>query len=109
MAKDLTTSDIHRKNILNNRYALQEIEKEVGFPGILFEGVLRFTKRQIAQFYDIDERTIERYLEQHDKEFKENGYEVLRGKKLTEFKKAYEQYINDIEDGKDIIVPTMPD
>lgn len=109
MAKDLTTSDIHRKNILNNRYALQEIEKEVGFPGILFEDIVRFTKRQIAQFYDIDERTIERYLEQHEKEFNENGYEVLRGKKLTEFKKAYEQYINDIEDGKGIIVPTMPD
>lgn len=109
MAKDLTTSDIHRKNILNNQYALQEIEKEVSFPGVLFDGTLRYTKRQIALFYDIDERTINRYLEQHEKEFKENGYEVLRGKKLTEFKMAYEQYINDIEDGKDIDVPTMPD
>src|SRR5690606_15429652 len=101
MAKDLTTSDIHRKNILNNRYALQEIEKEVGFPGILFEGILRYTKRQIAQFYDIDERTINRYLEQHEAEFTGNGYEVLSGKRLREFKEAYEQYISDLSDVKD--------
>lgn len=109
MAKDLTTSDIHRKNILNNRYALQEIEKEVGFPGILFEGSLRYTKRLIAQFYDIDERTINRYLEQHEAEFTGNGYEVLSGKRLREFKEAYDQYISDLSDGKDIDVPTMPD
>ena len=69
MAKDLTTSDIHRKNILNNKYALQEIEKEIGFLGVPFESNLRYTKRQIAQFYDIDERTVERYLEQHEDEF----------------------------------------
>ena len=109
MAKDLTTSNIHRKNILNNKYALQEIEKEVAFRGILFEGSLRYTKRQIAQFYDIDERTINRYLEQHEDEFKENGYEVLRGKRLNDFKQAYEQYFNALDDGKDIDVPTMPD
>mgnify|MGYP006271942755 CR=1 FL=1 len=101
MAKDLTSSNVHRKNILNNKYALQEIEKEVAFPGILFEGSLRYTKRQIAQFYGIDERTIERYLEQHEDEFRENGYEVLRGKKLNDFKQAYEQYISDLADDKD--------
>tara|TARA_R110001592_G_scaffold43005_1_gene139493 strand:+ start:13315 stop:14439 length:1125 start_codon:yes stop_codon:yes gene_type:complete len=109
MAKDLTTSNVHRKNILNNKYALQEIEQEVAFSGILFEGSLRYTKRQIAQFYDIDERTVERYLEQHEVEFKENGYEVLKGKRLNDFKQAFEQYIRDLYDGKDINVPTMPD
>ncbi len=109
MAKDLTTSNVHRKNILNNKYALTEIEKEVAFPGILFEGSLRYTKRQIAQFYDIDERTIDRYLEQHEQEFKENGYEVLTGKRLKDFKVAYEQYISDLADGKDTNVQTKPD
>jgi len=109
MAKDLTTSNVHRKNILNNPYALQEIEKEVAFPGILFNGTLRYTKRQIAQFYDIDERTVERYLEQHSVEFSSNGYEVLNGKSLRDFKAAYDQYINDLTDGKDTDVPTMPD
>ncbi len=69
MNKDLTNSDIHRKNILNNKFALQGIEKEVDFRGIRFEGILRYTKRQIARFYYIDEGTINRYLEQHEKEF----------------------------------------
>ncbi|RIV31553.1 DNA-binding protein [Flagellimonas lutimaris] len=109
MAKDLTTSNVHRKNILNNKYALQEIEQEVAFPGILFEGSLRYTKRQIAQFFDIDERTINRYLEQHEAEFAGNGYEVLSGKRLREFKEAYEQYISDLPDVKDMNVPNMPD
>ncbi len=107
MTKNLTTSDIHRKNILNNRYALQEIEKEVSYPGILFEGSLHYTKRQIAQFYDIDERTINRYLEQHENEISGSGYEVLNGKRLIEFKESYAQYISDFSDGKDIDVLTM--
>ncbi|NBC05007.1 MAG: DNA-binding protein [Bacteroidetes bacterium] len=109
MTKDLTTSNVHRKNILNNKYALQEIEQEVAFPGILFEGSLRYTKRQIAQFYDIDERTINRYLEQHEDEFSSNGYEVLTGKRLRDFKAAYEQYISGLTDVKDMNVPNIPD
>lgn len=109
MAKDLTTSNVHRKNILNNRYALKEIEKEVAFPGVLFEGSLRYTKRQIAQFYDIDERTVNRYLEQHEVEFRDNGYKVLNGKRLKAFKQAYELYVSNLLDGKDTNVPTMPE
>jgi len=109
MTKDLTTSNVHRKNILNNKYALQEIEQEVAFPGILFEGSFRYTKRQIAQFYDIDERTINRYLEQHEDEFSSNGYEVLTGKRLRDFKAAYEQYISGLTDVKDMNVPNIPD
>ncbi len=109
MTKDLTTSDIHRKNILNNRYALQEIEKEVAFPGILFEGNLRYTKRQIAQFYVIDERTVERYLEQHETEFTGSGYEVLSGLRLKFFKEAYEQYFKDLSDRKSTDFPFMND
>tara|TARA_E500000318_G_C3565136_1_gene215329 strand:- start:2051 stop:2497 length:447 start_codon:yes stop_codon:yes gene_type:complete len=108
MAKDLTTSNVHKKNILNNKDALQEIEQEVALPSILFEGSLRYTKRQIAQFFDIDERTINRYLEQHEAEFTGNGYEVLSGKRLREFKEAYEQYTNDLPDVKDMNVPNMP-
>jgi hypothetical protein len=107
MARDLTTSDIHRKNILNNQYALQEIEKEVAFPGTPFEGSLRYTKRQIAQFYDIDERTINRYLEQHENELSGSGYEVLSGKRLKAFKEAYDSYVSNFSDVKDINVPNI--
>lgn len=107
MTKDLTNSDIHRQNILNNKFAIQEIEKEVTFPGIAFEGVIRYTKKQIAQFYDIDERTINRYLENHEQEFSSSGYEVLKGKRLNDFKSVYEDLINEMEDGKDINVLTI--
>jgi hypothetical protein len=38
MSKDLTNSSIHRQNILNNPYALHEIEKATQITGIPFEG-----------------------------------------------------------------------
>jgi len=109
MAKDLTTSDIHRRNVLNNKYAIQEIEKEIAFPGISFESSICYTKRQIAQFYDIDERTINRYLEQHEGEFADNGYEVISDRRLKDFKVAYDQYVKDEGDVKDINVLNIGD
>ena len=50
MVKNLTTSNIVRQNILNNQYALSEIEKVVGLKGVIFEGEMKFTKSQIASF-----------------------------------------------------------
>lgn len=94
MNKDLTTSNLHRKNVLNNSLALQTIYDEIQFPGILFEGKFVFTKKQVADFFNIDERTIERYIENHEKEFKESGYEVLKGKRLKDFKLSYVSDIN---------------
>lgn len=38
MRKDLTTSATDRQNVLNNPYALAEIEKAAGIQGIRFEG-----------------------------------------------------------------------
>lgn len=104
MTKDLTTSDLHRRNILKNRYAIQEIESEIAFRGVWFEESVRYTKRQIAQFFAIDERTINRYLEQHEDEVADNGYEVLKGSRLRAFKAAYEEFIEKEEDVKDIDV-----
>lgn len=80
--KDLTNSRVDRQNILNNSYALYEIEKATHIKGILFEGSYRFTKEQLTEFYEVDVRTIERVLEQNGSELSENGYEVLRGKRL---------------------------
>lgn len=84
--KDLTNSSVARQNILNNSYAIEEIKNAVGFEGIVFDGQLRFLKYQIASFFEIDERTIERYLEANEEELKINGYEVLKDKRLKEFK-----------------------
>lgn len=77
MKKNLTTSPVDRQNIINNQLAVNEIEKAVGIKGVLFEGSYRFTKQQIAEFYEVDNRTIERYLERFKDELTINGYEVL--------------------------------
>ena len=45
MKKDLTASGVARQNILNNRYALEEIQKAIGLKGVLFEGEYKFTKK----------------------------------------------------------------
>lgn len=89
--KDLTNSTVSRQNILNNNYAIEEIQNAVGIEGILFDNQFRFLKSQIASFFEINERTIERYLEIHEKELKLNGYEVLRGNRLKEFILVYRE------------------
>lgn len=100
MAKDLTNSKIDRQNILNNNYAINEIEKACNIEGIFFEEKIAFTKEQVAQFYEIDIRTLERYLEIYNEEFKSNGYDVLKGKRLKEFIKKYNEKVTDINAGE---------
>ena len=63
MAKDLISSSLTRQNILNNKYAIQEIQKAVGVQGVLFENEYRFTKKQVAEFFEVTERTIDNCLE----------------------------------------------
>lgn len=86
MDKDLTNSDIHRQNILNNPYALEKIEVHFAFSGKKFEGWTVFTKADLARLFEVDERTIERYVAQHGNELGNNGYQVLRGKSLKNFR-----------------------
>jgi hypothetical protein len=90
----LIESDIQRQNILNNRFAVERIQTYIGFPGILFQGEYRFTKKMVAEFYEVEERTIERYLEKFAKELKYNGYVLIRGKSLQEFKLEFAPVIN---------------
>lgn len=100
MAKDLTNSPVDRQNILNNPYALSEIQKATHIQGVMFEGSTRLIKEQIARFFEVDIRTIERYLEQYVDELGQNGYEVIRGKRLKSFKLASEeQFVPDINVG----------
>lgn len=88
MNKDLTTSLIDRQNILNNHYAISEIEKAAGIQGIPFEGKIVVLKEQVASFFEVTQRTIENYLEQYSEELAQNGYEVLKGKRLKILKEA---------------------
>ena len=106
MAKDLTNSKIERQNILNNNFAISEIEKACSIEGIFFEDKIAFTKEQVAQFYEIDVRTLERYLEVYGEEFKSNGYDILKGKRLKDFIKIYNSKVTDINVGE--LVPSIP-
>lgn len=86
MAKDLTNSKVDRQNILNNQYALQAIENEVKLSGIMFEGKMIFFKDQVADFFEVTSRTIDKYLLDYADEITQNGYEVLSGKRLQSLK-----------------------
>lgn len=86
--KDLTASNVDRQNILNNQYAIQEIEKAVHIRGIPFEGQTVVLKEQVASFFEVTNRTIENYLKSHEVELIDNGYEVLKGKRLKALKKS---------------------
>lgn len=88
MPKDLTASSHDRQNILNNCYALQQAEQHLGLGGVTFEGETVFTKAQVVALYNVSESTIEKYLVSHADELKVNGYTLLRGKKLKEFKES---------------------
>lgn len=100
MSKDLTNSPLERQNIMNNQLAINEIEKALGIKGVLFEGSYRFTKKQIADFFEVDTRTVERYLDKYSKEIAENGYEVLRAKRLQNFRLTAEKsFVTDIDVG----------
>lgn len=90
MTKDLTTSAIDRQNILNNPFALQEIEKAAGISGIPFEGKTVVLKEQVASFFEVTLRTVENYVEQNAKELAANGYEILKGNRLKALKLAVE-------------------
>lgn len=91
MDKDLTLSGIDRQNILNNPFAMEEAQKAINLSGIGFKGGIYFTKEQVAQFFEVDERTIERYLQANEAELKQNGYVILRGKALQELKKLLKE------------------
>lgn len=86
MAKDLTVSAIDRQNILNNSYAVNEIQKSIGIKGIEFKGRNVVLKEQVALFFEVSPRTIDNYLSNNENELRQNGYEVLRGKALKDFK-----------------------
>ncbi len=88
MSKDLTNSAVDRQNILNNPYAIAEIEKAAGIQGITFEGKTIVLKEQVAAFFEVTPRTIENYLEQNAAELSQNGYEVLKGNRLKLFKEV---------------------
>lgn len=104
MARDLTTSPQDRKKILEDIESIRAVYDNLGFPGVLFEGRFRFTKAQVARFYEVDVRTIERLLENHSREMQENGYELFKGMRLRNLRQAFldhvkQSHVSDIDVG----------
>jgi hypothetical protein len=62
---------------------------------MLFEGEYRFTKKMVADFYEVDLSTIDRYLTQYADELKHNGYFLCKGKQLKEWKLQFAHLINE--------------
>lgn len=97
MNKDLTISRIDRQNILNNEMAIEEIQDKSGIEGISWEGKIYLTREAVAAFFEVDIRTISRYIEQYNEELTENGYVVLQGQELNSFLSAAPEFAKDID------------
>lgn len=90
----LDSSILDRKNILNNPFAVGHIQKEVGIKGFKFEDEYRYTLEQVARFFEVDLKTIRRYIAKYSKELAQNGYEILTGERLSNFKNQFGRDIN---------------
>ncbi len=89
MNKELTTSRIDRQNILNNDMAIEEIRETLEIQAVIWDEKFYLTKEMVAAYFNVDVRTIERYLNAFADELKENGFEVLTGKRLASFISSY--------------------
>jgi hypothetical protein len=57
MNQDLTSSLVARQNVLNNKYALEKLEEHLLLGGLIHKEEIIFTKAQVANILEIDERT----------------------------------------------------
>lgn len=93
--KDLTISNIERQNVLNNRFAVKKLQERLDIEGMFFDGEYWLTKKMVADFYEVDTSTIDRYLSVNGDELKYNGYVLCKGKALKEFKLQFAHLINE--------------
>jgi len=99
MKKELINSVVDRRNILNNSFAVNELQEQVGLRGVIFEGEYKFTTQQVADFYEVDPRTVRRYLSQFGDELRDSGYIVLENEALDLWK-------NQVDEGGDVLIKT---
>ncbi len=82
----LTESSIARQNILNNPFAIKKMSENLALGGYIYKGESIFTRSDVEKIFNIDQRTVERYVATHKEELSKNGYRLLQGKSLKEFK-----------------------
>ena len=92
--KDLTISNIERQNVLNNRFAVKKLQERLDIEGMFFDGEYWLTKKMVADFYEVEERTIERCIENYGSELSANGYFLCKGKRLKDLKLQFAPVIN---------------
>lgn len=92
--KDLTISNIERQNVLNNRFAVKKLQERLDIEGMFFDGEYWLTKKMVADFYEVEERTIERYIDNYGSELSANGYFLCKGKRLKDLKLQFAPVIN---------------
>lgn len=95
---DLTQSAIDRQNILNNNEAIEKIQNHIGLVGLLYEGEYLFTSKMVADFFDVTTRTLTNILNENEDEVKHNGYQVIKGHKLKEFKDLFGPLLTSVDD-----------
>lgn len=84
---EINTNDfdqaINRQNVLNNTIAVEAIKNSYSMSNDYF------TNQQVADFFDVNIRTIERTISENREELEYNGFLSLKGKKLTEFQQEH--------------------
>lgn len=103
MSKDLISSRIDRQNILNNEIAIDEVRTTIDIACVFWNEKYYFTKEMVATYFDVDIRTIERYISNFSEELSANGLEILKGKYLQDFILEYNKtFATDINVGRKI-------
>ena len=74
----MTISPIDRQNILNNEFAIAEIEENVDIRTVTWNGESYVTKEMLARYFDVDVRTIERQISNHEEELKSTALRSLK-------------------------------
>lgn len=88
MSKDLVHSQVDRQNILNNSYAIEQIQKELPLTGYLWQAEIVFTIDSVSNIFDVDTRTIQRIIEANRDELAQNGFRILSGDTLSAFRES---------------------
>lgn len=88
MSKDLVHSQVDRQNILNNSYAIEQIQKELPLTGYLWQTEIVFTIDSVSNIFDVDTRTIQRIIEANRDELAQNGFRILSGDTLSAFRES---------------------
>mgnify|MGYP000158346546 CR=1 FL=1 len=75
-----------RLSILNNPFLPEKILGDINVEFTKFNNELLLTTQQVADFFEVDGRTIRRLIEDNREEFEKNGYRNLRDEELAMFR-----------------------